>query len=189
MMMNPGQGPQPGPGPHHGPVQTAPGPGGPPNQPQPPGAQVRQPPVARPEDAGRLAKSRDLVPVLHSKWNEALKEAGSALSASGADTTPTQHNKFETSVEDFFATLDQIELNLKCAAETTGQSQSISRYMQGNLNYHQHISSAKHQVIFTKSIKDMLRNAAKDIVEHSIVIQQPQQQPQAQHQGPPQQQS
>merc|ERR1712098_748520 len=105
MMMNPGQGPQQGPGP-----------GGPPNQPQPPGGQVRQPPVSRPEDAGRLAKSRDLVPVLHGKWNEALKEAGAALSASGSDTTPTQHNKFETSVEDFFATLDQIELNLKCAA-------------------------------------------------------------------------
>merc|ERR1719446_1519542 len=97
-----------------------------------------------------MAKSRDLVPVLHDKWSEALREGAAALHQSSndrADGTGSQ-NRFETSVEDFYSTLDQIELNLKCAAETTGQSQASSKYMLSNLNYHQHISAAKHQVAF-----------------------------------------
>lgn len=179
---------------HHGPMQGPPG-AGPPGP--PPGAmrpgpghpqQPQQPhqPPSRPDDVGRLAKSRDLIPVLHEKWNEALKEGGVALSVAGSDTPATSaiHNKFETSMEDFFSTLDQIELNLKCAGETSGQSQATSRYMMGNLNYHQHISSAKHQVSFTNQIRDMLRQSAQDIVDHSVsnAPQQPQQQPVSQQQ-------
>ena len=166
---------------------------GPPGHPQPPpGAQMRpmqpqpqqQPPPPRPEDVGRLAKSRDMIPVLHEKWNEALKDAGAAMT-SNSEASAGQNNRFETSAEDFFSTLDQIELNLKCAAETSGQSQATSRYMMGNLNYHQHISTARHQVNFTNQIRDMLKNAAQDIVDHSIQVQQ---QPQPQQQQQPQQQ-
>ena len=40
-----------------------------------------------------------------------------------------QQNRFESSLEDFHSTIDQMELNLKCALETTGQSQSSQRYM------------------------------------------------------------
>lgn len=174
MMMNQGQGM---PVSHHGPMpgQGPPGgPQGPPNQPQPPpgAAQLRPQPQPRPEDAGRLAKSRDLVPVLHDKWNEALREGAAALQQSSNDRADGagSQNRFETSVEDFYSTLDQIELNLKCAAEISGQSQASSRYMLSNLNYHQHISAAKHQVAFTKQIREMLRNSAQDIVDHTLVV-------------------
>ena len=120
--------------------------------------------------------SRDLVPVLHNKWNLA--------SADRADMAG-QQSKFETSVEDFFSTLDQIELNLKCAAETTGQSQASSRYMLGNLTYHQHISAAKHQVNFTDNIRKRLHSLAEGIVDNSLVAAQQQQQQQQQGQPPP----
>ena len=183
--MNPGP-----PGPHHGPPGP-PGQGPPPNhglptQPHPPTGGPPQPqqrpPQARPEDAGRLAKSRDMIPVLHEKWNEAIRGGAAALTMSSNNDRHETQNKFETNVEDFFSTLDQIELNLKCAAETTGQSQASSKYMLGNLTYHQHISAAKHQVAFTKQIRDMLRTSAQDIVDNKVLVQ-PQQ-----PQGPPQQQ-
>ena len=59
---------------------------------------------------------------------EAVREGGAALLSSDSDSvTGGQHNKFETSIEDFYSTLDQIELNLKSAAETTGQSQTSGR--------------------------------------------------------------
>ena len=58
-----------------------------------------------------------------------MREGGAALLSSNNETVVGgQHNRFETSIEDFYATLDQIELNLKCAAETTGQSQTSGRW-------------------------------------------------------------
>jgi hypothetical protein len=40
--------------------------------------------------------------------------------------------------------------------------------MLGNLSYHQYIATAKQQVAFTNQIKDMLKVAAQDIVDHSV---------------------
>ena len=58
-----------------------------------------------------------------------MREGGAALLSSNNEAVVGgQHNRFETSIEDFYATLDQIELNLKCAAETTGQSQTSGRW-------------------------------------------------------------
>jgi len=166
-------------------MQTTSGPGGPQAAPPgqappgsgPPGAR----PAPRPEEPGRqlLAKSRDLLPVLRTKWVVAMTEGGVALQHNanlegggarvggvGPGQEPTQQNRFESSVEDFHSTIDQMELNLKCALETTGQSQSSSRYMLGNLSYQQYIATAKQQVTFTAHIREMLRTAAQDIVEH-----------------------
>ena len=137
----------------------------------PAGAAAARPPPPRPEDAGRqiLVKSRDLVPVLRDKWGVAIREGAQSLVLSSSEKGDThQQNRFETSVEDFHSTLDQMELNLKCAHETTTQSQSSSRYMLGNLSYHQYIATAKQQVAFTNQIKDMLKVAAQDIVDHSV---------------------
>ena len=99
--------------------------------------------------------SRDLVPVLHNKWNLA--------SADRADMAG-QQSKFETSVDDF------------C---------SRSRYMLGNLTYHQYISAAKHQVNFTDNIRKRLHSLAESIVDNSLVAAQQQQQQQQQGQPPP----
>ena len=99
--------------------------------------------------------SRDLVPVLHNKWNLA--------SADRADMAG-QQSKFETSVDDF------------C---------SRSRYMLGNLTYHQYISAAKHQVNFTDNIRKRLHSLAEGIVDNSLVAAQQQQQQQQQGQPPP----
>ena len=99
--------------------------------------------------------SRDLVPVLHNKWNLA--------SADMADMAG-QQSKFETSVDDF------------C---------SRSRYILGNLTYHQYISAAKHQVNFTDNIRKRLRSSAEGIVDHSLVAAQQQQQQQQQQGQPP----
>ena len=102
--------------------------------------------------------SRDLVPVLHNKWNLASADRADMADMAG------QQSKFETSVDDF------------C---------SRSRYMLGNLTYHQHISAAKHQVNFTDNIRKMLRSSAEGIVDHSLVAAQQQQQQQQQQQGQP----
>lgn len=134
-----------------------------------------RPQVRQPEEAGRqlLAKSRDLLPVLRDKWGVCVMEGGQALQHTANMDTPgsrstsdLSQNRFESSVEDFHSTIDQMELNLKCALETTSQSQSSSRYMIHNLSYQQYIATAKQQVTFTAQIRDMLRSAATDIVEH-----------------------
>ena len=103
-----------------------------------------------------------------------------------------QQNRFESSLEDFHSTIDQMELNLKCALETTGQSQSSQRYMPlpllsyqqvtllvtltSLLSLHypspQYIGTAKQQVTFTAGVRDMLRVAAQDIVDHQPATQQ-----------------
>ena len=65
-----------------------------------------------------------------------FQEGGAALQAQAKQPDWTQdgrgqeqQNRFESSLEDFHSTIDQMELNLKCALETTGQSQSSQRYM------------------------------------------------------------
>lgn len=159
--MNQQQGPVPGSGQAGPPPQQ----GGPPQG----GPGVRQ--VPRPEEAGRqvLAKSRDLVPVIRDKWGQAMREGGQALLQNSlTDKGDSQQNKFEASVEDFHSSLDQMELNLKCAQETTSQSQSSAKYMLPNLSYHQYVATAKQQATFTNQIKDMLKGAAQDIVDHSV---------------------
>merc|ERR1719431_1840479 len=122
-------------------------------------------PAPRPDDSGRqvVAKSRDLLPAVRDKWGQAMREGGQALHQGGF-----QQNKFEASLEDFHWTLDQMEINLKCALETTSQSQSSTKYMLPNLSYHQYVATAKQQVAFTNQIKDMLKSASQDIVDHSV---------------------
>ena len=102
--------------------------------------------------------SRDLVPVLHNKWNLASADRADMADMAG------QQSKFETSVDDF------------C---------SRSRYMLGNLTYHQYISAAKHQVNFTDNIRKRLQSLAEGIVDNSLVAAQQQQQQQQQGQPPP----
>ena len=102
--------------------------------------------------------SRDLVPVLHNKWNLASADRADMADMAG------QQSKFETSVDDF------------C---------SRSRYMLGNLTYHQYISAAKHQVNFTDNIRKRLHSLAEGIVDNSLVAAQQQQQQQQQGQPPP----
>ena len=102
--------------------------------------------------------SRDLVPVLHNKWNLASADRADMADMAG------QQSKFETSVDDF------------C---------SRSRYMLGNLTYHQYISAAKHQVNFTDNIRKRLHSLAESIVDNSLVAAQQQQQQQQQGQPPP----
>ena len=102
--------------------------------------------------------SRDLVPVLHNKWNLASADRADMADMAG------QQSKFETSVDDF------------C---------SRSRYILGNLTYHQFISAAKHQVNFTDNIRKRLHSLAEGIVDNSLVAAQQQQQQQQQGQPPP----
>ena len=102
--------------------------------------------------------SRDLVPVLHNKWNLASADRADMVDMAG------QQSKFETSVDDF------------C---------SRSRYILGNLTYHQFISAAKHQVNFTDNIRKRLHSLAVGIVDNSLVAAQQQQQQQQQGQPPP----
>ena len=102
--------------------------------------------------------SRDLVPVLHNKWNLASADRADMVDMAG------QQSKFETSVDDF------------C---------SRSRYILGNLTYHQFISAAKHQVNFTDNIRKRLHSLAESIVDNSLVAAQQQQQQQQQGQPPP----
>jgi len=109
-----------------------------------------------------LAKPRDLMPGLRDKWGAVMREAGGAVVQAGRERQPgdQQQNRFECAVEDFHSSLDQVELNLKCAAETTSQATASSRYMLANLSYHQYLATAKQQVAFTSHIRDLLRGSS-----------------------------
>ena len=77
--------------------------------------------------------------------------------------------KFESNLEDFHATLDQIEVTLRCAISCQQQAQASNRYMQippiparlestsNNpdefLTYPQYISVAKKQIAYANDIK------------------------------------
>ena len=134
-------------------------------QPGPPdGPQGGGRPAPRPEDAGRalLAKSRDLLPVLRDKWGVAMQEGGAALQAQANRPDWAQdgrgleqQNRFESSLEDFHSTIDQMELNLKCALETTGQSQSSQRYMPLPLLSYQQVHTYTEHLYLTSLINLM----------------------------------
>jgi len=111
---------------------------------------------------------------LKDKWAVCLREGGSSLVQNGS-TEPgrmeVNQGKFESSLEDFHSTLDQTLINLKCANDTAQQAQSSSRYIPGNLSYHQNVSTARTQIQFTGRVKDLLRTAAQGIVDHSLTTQ------------------
>ena len=171
-----------------------------------------------------VSKARELINgPLKEKWNSTIKEASQRLYANGvldnggqlpSGTTVNQGTKFESNLEDFYATLDQIEVVLRCAIESQQQAQSSNRYMQippqpnrlenmqnpeEYLSYPQYISIAKQQVQYADNIRQMILQATTDVVEqrHGVpqqnqqAQQQPQQTPatqqQGQQQGQPQQ--
>ena len=90
-------------------------------------------------------------------------------------------SKFESYLEDFYGTCDQIEVVLKCAIESQKLAQSSSRYMQIQpvpsklectaqnseefLSYPQYIAVAKQQISYANSIREMIRQATTDVVE------------------------
>jgi len=141
-----------------------------------------------------VTKVRELVAgPLKAKWQETLKEAGNKIYLNGLlDTAtgtpnPVEGTAFESSLEDFFATCDQIEANLKTAIEVHNISSASHRYMTiqpvpskldlnatpaGNpvnanpdfLSYPQYIQTAKHQVQFANDMKQQLNQAANEVV-------------------------
>jgi len=162
-------------------------------QPQTAGASQQQ----RQEDR-YVSKVRELVAgPLKEKWQETLKEAGNKIYLNGLlDTAtgtphPVDGTAFESSLEDFFATCDQIEANLKTAIEVHNISSASHRYMTiqpvpskldlnvvappaGSnpvaaanpdfLSYPQYIQTSKHQVQFANDMKQQLNQAAHDVV-------------------------
>lgn len=76
---------------------------------------------------------------LKEKWNNTIKEASQRLYANGvldnggqlpvaaSSGSSQQGTKFESNLEDFYATLDQIEVVLRCAIESQQQAQSSNR--------------------------------------------------------------
>ena len=165
------------------------------------------PPTPRPPG------ERVIVP-LREKWNLTLKEGSQRLYANGVldsgGNLPNaaalqQGSKFESYLEDFYGTCDQIEVVLKCAIESQKLAQSSSTYMkiqpvpsklectaqnsEDFLSYPQYIAVAKQQISYASSIKEMIRQATTDVVEqrHGLTQQQQQQQ-QAQQQQQQQQQ-
>ena len=84
-----------------------------------------------------VSKARELINgPLKEKWNSTVKEASQRLYANGVldnggqlpnGTTVNQGTKFESNLEDFYATLDQIEVVLRCAIESQQQAQSSNR--------------------------------------------------------------
>merc|ERR1719266_990949 len=114
-----------------------------------------------------------------------------------------QGAKFESNLEDFYATCDQIEVVLRCAIESQQQAQASNRYMQiipvpsrlestsqnseEFLSYPQYIAVAKQQVQYSNTIRDLILQATTDVVEQRHNLP-PQQQQQQQQQQPQQQQ-
>ena len=163
----------PGLQPHPGPPMNPQG--GPPQQ-GPPQQQQRQ-------EERLISKARELVGPLKSKWSTTLKVAASNLNTNsdtiGANDTSAEANreKFETHLEDFYQICDQIELNLKSAVDCLNQTNAGQRYMpipphpsrmdsMGNdfLPYGQYLATSKQQVNFANDVKNLLNQAAEDVV-------------------------
>merc|ERR1719414_1864006 len=178
--------------------------------------QVQQQPRQSQEDK-LVSKARELINgPLKEKWNNTVKEASQRLYANGVLDNGGQlpagssqqaqaGAKFESNLEDFYATLDQIEVVLRCAIESQQQAQSSNRYMQippqparlenmqnpeEYLSYPQYISIAKQQVQYANNIREMILQATTDVVEqrHTLPTAQPSQQSQQAHQAQVQQQ-
>ena len=102
-------------------------------------AVAQQPSQARqPQEDKVLVKVKELIEKkLRDKWNLTLKEASHKLYANGmldmgkqtGDAVNSGSN-FESNLEDFYATLDQVEVALRCAIDCHQQAQSSNRYMQ-----------------------------------------------------------
>lgn len=159
-----------------------------------------------------VSKARELINgPLREKWNLTLKEASQKLYANGIldsgghlANANAQGAKFESHLEDFYATCDQIEVVLKCAIESQKLAQASTRYMliqpapsklectaqnpEEFLSYPQYISVAKQQIQYANNIREMIKQATTDVVEqrHSVP---PSQQPQQQQQMGQQQQT
>ena len=118
-----------------------------------------------------------------------------------------QGSNFESNLEDFYATLDQVEVALRCAIDCHQQAQSSNLYMQNPpnpsrldststnpdefLSYPQYIAVAKKQIAYANDIKQIISQATTDVVEQRQTLptqQQQQTQPPAQQQQVGQQQ-
>lgn len=131
-----------------------------------------------------IAKARELVNPLKEKWALTLREAGGKIAAnggldSGATTKDLGSAKFESSLEDFYAICDQIELNLKSAIDCINQTDSSNNYMKiapmpnrldnGEqqtefLSYPAYIATSKQQIAFARDVRNLLNQAASDVV-------------------------
>ena len=178
-------------------------------------AVAQQPSQARqPEEDKVLVKVKELIEkTLRDKWNLTLKEASHKLYANGMLDMGKQTNdvnqgsNFESNLEDFYATLDQVEVALRCAIDCHQQAQSSNCYMQVPpnpsrleststnpdefLSYPQYIAVAKKQIAYANDIKQIISQATTDVVEQRQTLptqQQQQTQPPAQQQQVGQQQ-
>ena len=91
---------------------------------------------------------------------------------------------FELNLEEFYATLDQVEVALRCAIDCHQQAQSSNRYMQippnpsrleststnpdEFLSYAQYIAVAKKQIAYANDIKQIISQATTDVVEQGM---------------------
>ncbi|XP_040572971.1 mediator of RNA polymerase II transcription subunit 29 isoform X1 [Lepeophtheirus salmonis] len=157
-------------------------------QQQPP-QQVPPPQRSQPQEDKLVSNARKLVcGPLKDKWSQTLREAALRIYQNGvhdvglpgtSSNLPPQ-GKFENNLEDFHAICDQIELNLKCAIQCMNQSSASNRYMPippnlsrtelGNdyLTYPQYINTSKQQIIFAEDVRQMLNQAATDVVERNV---------------------
>ena len=129
-----------------------------------------------------VAKAKELIGPLKEKWAATLKEGANKLNHANNGATPSQEGQFESNLEDFYAICDQIELNLKSAIDCLEQMGSSTLYMSiaphpsryhtgapGEpefLSYPQYISTARQQVKFSGEVRQLLAQAAQDVVAH-----------------------
>ena len=154
----------------------------PPQQPQAQQQQQQQQnPQQRQEDK-LISKARELMDPLKRKWAVTLKSAVHKVNANGGlESLPSEQEQlFESNLEDFYVICDQVELNLKSAIDCLSQASSSNRYMpipphpsrmeapgpqSEFLSYPQYVSTSKQQVNFANEIKNLLNQAASDVVE------------------------
>ena len=172
-------------------------------QPQQQQQQQQQQQPQRTEDK-LITKCKELMGPLKEKWSMTLREAALKINANtvSADAKmPAEHQqgKFESHLEDFYATLDQIEVNLRSAIDCQSQVSSSHRAMpivpqprvtivdhpgpKDFLTYPEYIATSKQQVAFANEMRQLLNRAAKDVVEQNYAV--PQQQPQPPSQAQP----
>ncbi len=133
-----------------------------------------------------VAKAKEEVTKLKEKWSETLRAAALKVQLESDCQAVTggsaEAAKFESHLEDFYAICDQIELNIRTAIDCLNQTASSTRYMpippnprhldassnqQEFLSYPQYIATSKNQVQFANDVRQLLSQAARDVLDHN----------------------
>lgn len=136
----------------------------------------------QPDFMDPITKFKLLVPRLKDALQKVMNQAAQVLSQNAVIDNCTARNadipiqKFDRSLEDFYAICDQIEINLRLGIEVISQNSDAQRYgpvatPQVNPDsgaFQQYVNQVRLQLSSAKELHDMLVDCARKITEKPL---------------------